>query len=140
MKRRVIFLFTAFFYCFCALAEDAAQFYASAVKPFIDSGECPGVIAAFYRPGHLETVCLGYADVEKKIPMSLDRTFMQCSQTKGFCGESIAILIEEGKLSLKDPVSKYLPEFAELKVLSKDASGKEVAVPAKKVLTARKCE
>ncbi len=135
MKRKFLFLVVAFFGLFCAVAEDAAQFYTSAIQPFIDSGECPGVVAIFHRPGKTEVACLGYADVDKKIPMSLDRTFMQCSQTKGFCGITIAILVEEGKLSLKDPVSKYLPEFADLKVLRKDKDGNEEIVPAKKVLT-----
>lgn len=42
---------------------------------------------------------------------------MQCSQTKGFCGVTMAKLVEEGKVSLDDPVSKYLPEFKDLWVL-----------------------
>ena len=45
---------------------------------------------------------------------------MQCSQTKGFCGVTIAKLVEDGKISLDDPVSKYLPEFSELWVLDED--------------------
>ena len=47
----------------------------------------------------------------------MDDAFMQCSQTKGFCGVTIAKLVEEGKISLDDPVSKYLPEFSTLWVL-----------------------
>ena len=43
---------------------------------------------------------------------------MQCSQTKGFCGVTIAKLVEEGKISLDEPVSKYLPEFETLWVLT----------------------
>ena len=102
--------------------------------PFIESGEIPGIINVFSKGNVQETTCAGWADVDKKIPMSMDRMFMQCSQTKGFCGVTIAMLIEEGKISLDDPVAKYLPEFKELKVKVK---GKKKPVAAKNVLTIR---
>ncbi|MBQ6351829.1 MAG: beta-lactamase family protein [Lentisphaeria bacterium] len=75
--------------------------------------------------------------MEKKIPMSLDRTFMQCSQTKGFCGVTIAMLVEEGRISLDDPVAKYLPEFKTLIVAGKDEKGNLTRTPAKNALTIR---
>ena len=117
--------------------ESGTHFAADAVKKYIDSGECPGAISILYKDGVQETSCLGFADVDKQIPMSLDRTFMQCSQTKGFCGVTIAILVEEGKLSLDDPVSKYLPEFEKLIVADKDEKGNLTRTPAKNVLTVR---
>ena len=128
--------------CCCKAAEakvkeSKTNFAAAAVKPYIESGELPGIISIFYKNGVQETTCSGWADVEKKIPMSLDRMFMQCSQTKGFCGVTIAILLEEGKISLDDPVSKYLPEFKNLKVAVKGKDGKKSTVPAKNVLTIR---
>ena len=62
---------------------------------------------------------------------------MQCSQTKGFCGVTIAMLVEEGKISLDDPVSKYLPEFKTMKVFVKDKNGKRKVATTKKQLTIR---
>jgi CubicO group peptidase (beta-lactamase class C family) len=62
---------------------------------------------------------------------------MQCSQTKGFCGVTIAKLVEEGKISLDDPVSKYLPEFKELWVQDSDKDGIKTLHKAKNVLTVR---
>ena len=119
-------------------AEEAAgRFAADALKPYIESGELPGAISVFYKDGAQETACVGWADVDKRVPMSMDRTFMQCSQTKGFCGVTVAILLEEGKLSLDDPVAKYLPEFDKLTVAKKDKDGKVTLVPAKNVLTLR---
>ena len=117
--------------------DSGTSFAADAVKPYIESGELPGAISVFYKNGKQETACLGYADVARKIPMSLDRTFMQCSQTKGFCGVTVAILVEEGKISLDDPVSKYLPEFKTLYVAKKGKDGKVTRVPAKNVITIR---
>ena len=123
--------------CCKAVKESKTTFAADAVKPYIESGVLPGIINVFYKNGVQETTCAGWADVDKKIPMTMDKMFMQCSQTKGFCGVTIAILVEEGKISLDDPVSKYLPEFKNLKVLTKNEQGKNVAVPAKNVLTIR---
>ena len=114
--------------------ESGTSFAKEAVMPFIESGEIPGIINVFSKGNVQETICAGWADVDKKIPMSMDRMFMQCSQTKGFCGVTVAMLIEEGKISLDDPVAKYLPEFKELKVKVK---GKKKPVAAKNVLTVR---
>lgn len=109
MKRYAIALTiaAAFFAAFANPTEDA-------LKPFIESGELPGAISIFQKDGAEEIACVGWADVAAKRPMTLDSTFMQCSQTKGFCGVTIAMLVEEGRISLDDPISKYLPEFKEM--------------------------
>ena len=117
--------------------DSKTKFAAEAVKPYIQSGELPGIINVFCRGNIQETLCAGWADVAKKRPISLDDPFMQCSQTKGFCGVTVAILVEEGKISLDDPVSKYLPEFKNLKVREKGANGKMVTRPVKNTLTIR---
>ena len=121
--------------CCCAetVKDSKTDFAAKAVGKYLKSGELPGIISVFYQNGVQETACLGWANVEKKMPITMDSSFMQCSQTKGFCGVTIAILVEEGKISLEDPVAKYLPEFKELKVIDK-AKG---SVPAKNILTIR---
>ena len=117
--------------------DSKTTFAKDAVKPYIESGELPGIISVFYKDGLQETACEGWANVEEKRPITMDNLFMQCSQTKGFCGVTIAILVEEGKISLDDPVSKYLPEFAELKVKTKNENGETILVPAKNTLTIR---
>ena len=120
-----------------AARESNTHYAADALKPFVDSGELPGAISILCSGDVQETACLGWANVEEQLPMTTTRLFMQCSQTKGFCGVTVAMLVEEGKLSLDDPVSKYLPEFAELKIAAKDEMGKPTTVPAKNTLTLR---
>ena len=112
-------------------------FAADALKSYVESGALPGAISILCKDNVQETACVGWANVEKKTPISLDSTFMQCSQTKGFCGVTIAILVEEGKLSLDDPVHKYLPEFKNLKIAVKGKDGQVTTVPAKNTLTVR---
>ena len=117
--------------------DSKTTFAREALQPYVDSGELPGAISIFYNNGVQETCCIGYANVETKRPIRLDNVFMQCSQTKGFCGVTIAKLVEEGKLSLDDPVSKYLPEFKELWVQDSDKDGIKTLHKAKNVLTVR---
>jgi len=93
-----------------------ASIFASAVadvlNPFVERGELVGGVSVLVD-GELTVVdCVGYADAETRRPVTIDDLFMQCSQTKGFCGVTAAILIEVGKLGLDDPVSRHLPEFA----------------------------
>ncbi|MCR4920605.1 MAG: beta-lactamase family protein [Bacteroidaceae bacterium] len=140
MRRIIILLIAAF--CLTATAKkgprDAKTSFArEALQPYVDSGRLAGAICVFYKEGVQETCCIGYADVAKKRPIRMDNVFMQCSQTKGFCGVTIAKLVEEGKLSLDDPVSKYLPEFKELWVLDGEKDGVKTLHKAKNVLTVR---
>ena len=117
--------------------ESRTNYAEEALKPYVESGQLPGAISILYKDGVQETCCIGYADVESKRPISLRNAFMQCSQTKGFCGVTIAKLVEEGKLSIDDPVSKYLPEFATLWVQVEKNDSTVVLHKAKNVLTVR---
>ncbi len=139
--RKVIILLIASF-CLTASAKtgpkDSKTHYAQeALQPYVNSGQLAGAISVFYHDGVQETCCIGYADVAAKRPIRMDNVFMQCSQTKGFCGVTIAKLVEEGRLSLDDPVSKYLPEFGELWVLDGEKDGIKTLHKAKNVLTVR---
>lgn len=58
----------------------------------------------------------GYADIEKQIPITDDTVFRMASMTKIVTTVAIMKLIEEGKLGLDDPISKYLPQFAGMRV------------------------
>ena len=142
MKKRFVLLLASF----CVMLSVGAQtktveskttFAKEALQPYVDSGQLAGAISVFYKDGVQETCCIGYADVAQKRPIEMDNVFMQCSQTKGFCGVTIAKLVEEGKLSLDDAVSKYLPEFSELWVQAYDKDGVRMLRKAKNVLTVR---
>ena len=119
-------------------AVDSKTNYAmEALQPYVEKGELNGAISVFYKDGIQEICCAGYASIEEKRHITMDSPFMQCSQTKGFCGVTIAKLVEEGKISLDDPVSKYLPEFKELWVLDSEKDGVRTMHKAKNVLTIR---
>lgn len=119
--------------------DSKTTFAKDVLQPYVDSGELPGAISILYKDGIQETCCIGYSDVAAKRKIKLSDIYMQCSQTKGFCGVTVAKLVEEGKLSLDDPVSKYLPEFKELWITESIDGDIKTLRKAKNVLTVRMC-
>jgi len=142
MKRLMIGMAAAIALAGCCAPKcgegSRTTYVADALAPYVESGALPGAISILYRDGAVETACVGYADVDAGRRITADDAFMQCSQTKGFCGVTVAKLVEEGRLNLDDPVSKYLPEFGKLWVEEKsDVKGERKLVRAKNVLTVR---
>ena len=69
-----------------------------------------GIIADKNGKVHYRNI-LGYADVEAKKPMSEENVFWIASMTKMFAGASIMMLVDEGKVSLDDPVTQFIPQL-----------------------------
>jgi CubicO group peptidase (beta-lactamase class C family) len=87
------------------------------VQRHITAGSFSGAVTLVARNGriaHLEAH--GLMDLESRKPMQKDAIFQIMSMTKPVVGVSIMMMIEEGKVRLTDPVSKFIPEFKELKV------------------------
>jgi CubicO group peptidase (beta-lactamase class C family) len=83
----------------------------------IDAGDLAGAVTAVARKGKLAFLSAqGVADLETKQPMTSSAMFRIASMTKPAVGVGILMLVEEGTLRLNDPVSRYIPEFAEMKV------------------------
>jgi CubicO group peptidase (beta-lactamase class C family) len=103
-----------------------------AMEEMIAKNEVSGAVTVVVTPKkvvHLEAT--GYADVASKKPMSPDTLFWIASMTKPVTGVAILMLQDEGKLHVSDPVSKYLPEFADLK----SPSGKPANLTISQILT-----
>ena len=69
--------------------------------------------------------------------MRTDAIFRICSMSKAITSLAVMMLYEEGNFLLDDPVSKYIPEFKNPKVLVKPASGAAYTIPATKEITIR---
>ncbi len=80
---------------------------------------------------------IGYDDTENKVKLKRDAIFRIASQTKAITSVAVMMLYEEGKFLLKDPVSKYIPEYKNLQVLDKfnAADTTYTTVPAKREIT-----
>ena len=85
----------------------------AAMQPYLDSYKLAGVIGIIADKNgevHYRNI-LGYADVEGKKPMREDNVFWIASMTKMFAGASIMMLVDDGKVSLDDPVTRFIPQL-----------------------------
>ena len=105
---------------------------------YLKNGKFPGFVSAVARKGkvvHYETI--GFADMETGESLKKDSLFRIYSMSKPITGVALMILLEEGKLRLNDPVSLYIPEFADTKVLMMNEDGTSELVDQTKVMTIR---
>jgi CubicO group peptidase (beta-lactamase class C family) len=109
------------------------------LQKLVDDGRVPGGVAVVARHGRVAYVtAFGYRNIEKHIPMTEDSIFAIASMSKPITCVGVMRLVEQGKLALDDPVSKYLPELKALRVLgdARNDTEKEIAtVPAKRAIT-----
>jgi CubicO group peptidase (beta-lactamase class C family) len=98
------------------------------MKSFVDQGRLAGVVTMVSRHGKVVAFeAAGKRDIAANSPMQKDSIFRIYSMSKPITGVAMMMLFEEGKWQLNDPVSKYIPEFANLKVYGTDA-GNNVAL------------
>lgn len=90
---------------------------AQRMREFTEAGTAAGIVTLVGRHGAVAGVSVsGYADLESKAPMRQDTIFRIMSMTKPMTGTALMMLVDEGRVSIIDPVEKYLPEFRDLKV------------------------
>lgn len=89
----------------------------AAFKKAVEAGDMPGVVLMVARNGKLVyQQAIGMQDQAKSTPMALDSIFRIYSMTKPIVTVAAMTLVEEGRLSLDEPISKYLPEFKDMTV------------------------
>ncbi|WP_428660372.1 serine hydrolase domain-containing protein [Reyranella sp.] len=87
------------------------------IEEGVKNNELPGAVVLIARNGKIVMFdAYGFRDKEAKAPMKTDTIFRIASMTKPITTVAAMILVEEGKLTLADPVSKYIPAFADTKV------------------------
>ena len=96
----------------------------------VDEKHLAGVVTILARHGKIvDYRAYGVRDVASGTPMAKDTIFRDYSMTKPVTGVAMMILYEQGKWLPSDPISKYIPEFAHLKVYKGvDADGKMILV------------
>jgi len=109
------------------------------LKSFIDSGKTAGLSALIFEKGkEVYYNAYGFADRENHVPMDRNTIVRIYSMTKPITGVALMTLYEKGAFQLDDPLSKYAPEFADMKVYKgTDASGNFILEPVKRPITIR---
>ena len=120
------------------LSADRLERIATVVQHDIGDKRIAGAVTLVVRHGKVAWFkAQGMSDREAAKAMPADAMFRICSMTKPITSVAVMMLYEEGKFLLDDPVSKYLPEFKNPRVLVKPASGATYTIPATKEITIR---
>jgi len=121
------------------LSSERLQRIAGAVDESIKDQQIAGAVTMVVRHGKVAWLKpQGMLDREAGKAMPVDAMFRICSMTKPITSVAVMMLYEEGKFQLEDPISKYLPEFKNPKVLVKPANGgAPYSIPATREITIR---
>ena len=110
------------------LSAERLQRIHAMMQRHVDLGDVTGGVTLVARKGQVAYVDVqGTIDLETKKPMTRDTIFRLASMTKPVIGTAVMMMLEEGKVQLGDPVSKYLPEYKNLKVAMLQEAGKPAA-------------
>ena len=102
----------------------------------VESGLLSGAVTLVWHRGNvLQVNEIGHRDVEATLPMRRDTIFRIASMTKPVTVAAAMALAEEGKLALSDPVTRWLPELAGMRVLTDPKGPLDSTVPARRAIT-----
>jgi CubicO group peptidase (beta-lactamase class C family) len=102
----------------------------------VDAGLLSGIVTLVWHRGKvLQVNEIGYRDIEAQLPMQRDTIFRIASMTKPVTVAAAMALVEEGALALTDPVARWLPELADMRVLVDPSGPIEDTVAASRPIT-----
>ena len=102
----------------------------------VATGDVPGVVSLIWRKGRLfQLNAVGLRDIERHLPMERTTIFRIASMSKPITVAVALMLVEEGRLRLADPISRWAPEFANMRVLRRSDGPLEDTYPAPRAIT-----
>jgi CubicO group peptidase (beta-lactamase class C family) len=108
----------------------------AALQAVVDAGDLSGFVTLVWRKGEIAQLnAIGLRDVEAGLPMTRDTLFRIASMTKPVTSIAALMLMEEGKLKLEDPVTRWLPELADMQVLKDPTGPLDQTYPAPRDIT-----
>jgi len=117
---------------------DKAKGIAAELQPFVDDGTLAGAVLLVANKDKVLTLeAVGYADVTAKKTMQTDSIFWIASMTKPITAVALMMLVDEGKVKIDDPVSKYLPEFSDQWVIAEKEKDRLVLGRPKQAILVR---
>jgi CubicO group peptidase (beta-lactamase class C family) len=106
------------------------------LQRFIDSGDLSGIVTLIWRRGVIARIdALGSRNLAQQLPMQRDTLFRIASMTKPVTSVAALMLLEAGRLNLDDPITRWLPEFADMRVLADPAGPIDATIPATRDIT-----
>jgi CubicO group peptidase (beta-lactamase class C family) len=97
-------------------------------REYIDSGRLAGAQLAISHRGSLHETCFGHLDRERTRALTPDALFRIYSMTKPITSVAFMMLVEEGLIGLEDPVSRYMPDWSNLRLRGGQSSSREMRI------------
>jgi CubicO group peptidase (beta-lactamase class C family) len=93
------------------------------LKTAIDAGDIPGIVSLIWHKGSIEQAgAVGLRDIERHLPMDRRSIFAIASMSKPLTIVAALKLVQQGRMKLEDPITKWAPEFSDMRVLARPNS------------------
>jgi CubicO group peptidase (beta-lactamase class C family) len=107
----------------------------TAIKRYVDAGELAGAAMLVWRDGEATTICVGLRDLETGQPVERDTIFRIASMSKPVTSTLALMLFEDGRFALSDPITRWAPEFSNMRVLRSPEGPLDETEPAERTIT-----
>ena len=113
------------------LSSSRLQRLDAVMQEYVDRHRVSGIVTILVRNGRVaELAAYGQRDIEANAPMQKDTIFRIASMSKAVTSVAVMMLVEEGKIGLSDPVSKFIPSFKKTTVIVPPPAGAIPGSPA----------
>lgn len=107
-----------------------------AIRKFVDDGSLAGAAMLVWQDGQvIQAAEVGWRDIEYRLPMERNTIFRIASMTKPITSTAALMLFEEGRFALNDPITRWAPEFSEMRVLRSSGGPLDQTDPAERHIT-----
>jgi CubicO group peptidase (beta-lactamase class C family) len=112
------------------------ELIAAAISKIVNAGGLAGAATLVWRDGKvIQTAAVGWRDVESKLPIERNTLFRIASMTKPITSTVALMLVEEGRFALSDPITRWAPEFSQMRVLHSPTGPLDRTDPAERPIT-----
>ena len=113
-----------------------ADHIAAAVRAYVEEGQLAGAVTLVWRGGQVvQSAAVGWRDIAADAPMTRDTVFRIASMTKPVTSVAALMILEDGAFALDDPITRWAPEFADMRVLSAADGALDDTCPAERQIT-----
>ena len=106
------------------------------IRKMVDAGRLAGAATLVWQDGTvIQAAGVGWRDIESGLPMERNTLFRIASMTKPITSTAALMLFDEGRFALNDPITRWAPEFSQMRVLRSPNSPLDQTVPAERPIT-----
>ena len=107
-----------------------------AIRKFVDDGSLAGAATLVWQDGQvIQAAGVGWREMESRLPMERNTIFRIASMTKPITSTAALMLFEEGRFALNDPITRWAPEFSQMRVLRSAGGPFDETTPAERQIT-----